>query len=382
MTQRRRIQRLRPEALHFFDTNFVIRGEAEMPSLRNVPLQSRWITETVRQEVSERTDAEALTAIDASFRTLSFNDLYEHDPRVCPVFYWYVLAMYNPATVGSWSFIDDQFESKLIKGTATPDERDDFRKTRCQMGNMYAGLAKGNPALERLERMEARMRKKSRRSLQDRHPAYIRDIKNLSLAVYYALSSRQNTVYYTADGDLVVLLVKWFDSMTTWVSLMHHVLAKLSSLDRTLIMGGGTIDIVLDFADFVREKHRLYLGLLNDRRKSKACRFTIKYWNRADRKLEEEVYFWFDDKVAGWLADLHGPMSCGCSANAEFGNWLRLIYHWPPDAAHEGKLRVQVKRKAIVNRTSTSIPPSEHDRLCQYRREDASGRIQGWSQFI
>lgn len=353
-----------------------------MPSLKNVPLQSRWVTETVRQEVSEKSGAEALAMLDRSFRTLSFNDLYEHEPRACPVFYWYVLAMYNPATVGSWSFIDDQFESKLIKGTATPDEREDFRKARCEMGNMYAGLAKGDPVLERLERMEARMRKKSRRSLQDRHPAYIRDIKNLSLAIYYALSSRQNAVYYTADGDLVVLLVKWFDSMTTWVSLLHHVLPKLSSLDRTLIMRGGTIDIVLDFADFVREKHRLYLGLLNDRQKTKACRFTIKYWNRTDRKLEEEVYFWFNDNIAGWLADLHGPMSCGCSANANLGNWLRLIYHWPPDPAHEGKLRVQVKRKAIVNRKSTSIPPSEHDRLCKYRREDANGKIQDWSQFI
>ena len=84
-----------------------------MPSLKNVPLQSRWVTETVRQEVSEKSGAEALAMLDRSFRTLSFNDLYEHEPRACPVFYWYVLAMYNPATVGSWSFIDDQFESKL-----------------------------------------------------------------------------------------------------------------------------------------------------------------------------------------------------------------------------------------------------------------------------
>jgi hypothetical protein len=382
MTRDGRIQRLRPEAIHFFDTNFVVRSEADLPSLRNVPPQSRWITETVRQEVLERGGTTAQETLDTNFHTLSFDDLYADDPRVCPVFYWYVLSMYNPATVGSESFIDDQFESKLIKGTVTQADRGDYWKTRCRLGNQHASEVSRDASLQRLERVAARLRKKARRSLQDRHPAYIRDIKSLGLAIYYALSSRRNTVYYTADGDLVILLFKWFDSMLTQATLMHAVLARLSPLDKKLIMRGGTTDVVLDFAQFVREKSSLYIGLVSDRRKSNACRFSIKYWNWAERKLDEDVYLWFDDRTAGWLTNLHGPMSCGCTANTEFGNWLRLLYHWPPDAAHEGKLLVQVTRKTIVNRTSTSITPSEHDRLCTYRREDASGKIQEWSHFI
>jgi len=80
MTERRKIQRLRPEALHFFDTNFVIRGESELPSLRNVPPHSRWITETVRQEVLEKKGVAFRDELDATFHLLSFDDLSRWSP--------------------------------------------------------------------------------------------------------------------------------------------------------------------------------------------------------------------------------------------------------------------------------------------------------------
>jgi len=75
---------------------------------------------------------------------------------------------------------------------------------------------------------------------------------------------------------------------------------------------------------------------------------------------------------------MHGPMSCPQTANGELGNWLRLRY----DRPHEGTLVVRASRKPIVNWNSATIMPSEHDRACRYRRDDASGKIQDWSQFI
>jgi len=201
ITRQTRIQRLRSDALHFFDTNLLIRPEADLPPLRNVPLQSRWITETVRQEVSERGGTRALESLDRNFRTLTFKDLYAQEPRVCPVFYWYVLSMYNPATVGSQSFIDDLYESKILKNTVTSEDQFKYQKIRSLLGDHHAREASGRPGLQRLEQMSARLQKKARRSLKDRHPAYIRDIKSIGLAIYYGLSSRRNTVYYTSDSD-------------------------------------------------------------------------------------------------------------------------------------------------------------------------------------
>ncbi len=382
MNEDGRIRRLRPEALHFFDTNFLILPAADLPTLKNVPLQSRWITETVRQEVLERLGPGAQEAVDADFHTLAFHDLYAKDPRVCPVFYGYVLAMYNPATVGSERFVEDLLESKLIKNTVTQADRDQYQKMRRQFANNQFRNFSGDAVFQHLERMAARMRKKAKRALKDKHPAYLRDIKTLGLVLYHALSSRQNTVYYTSDGDPVILLFKWLDSMTTRMTLTHAVFSRLTTLDKQLILRGGTADLVLDFAEFVRQKSRLYVGLLNDRHKTKACRFTIKHWNQAQREFDEDVYVWFSDVVAGGLANSHGTLSCPWTINAELGNWLQIHYDWPPDEAHQGELCVHVKRKRIINRASTSIMPSEHDRLCAYRQDDVNGRIHHWSQFL
>jgi hypothetical protein len=290
--------------------------------------------------------------------------------------------MYNPATVGSESFIDDLFESKLIKNTVTQAERDEYQEIRRQLANNQSRNFSGNPVLQHLERMATRTRKKARRALQDKHPAYLRDIRSLGLVLYHALSSRQNTVYHTSDGDPVTLLFKWLDSMTTQMTLTHALLSGLTELDKRVILRGGKVDIVLDFAGFVRDKSRLFFGLLDDRHKTKACRFTIKHWNQVERRLDEDVYVWFDDEVANGLANMHGPLSCPCTSNAELGNWLKIHYHWPPDEAHEGQLRVQVTRKSTINHRSTSIVPSEHDRLCRYRQEDANGQIHNWSEFL
>jgi hypothetical protein len=382
MIRHGKLIRLRPEVLHFFDTNYLIRPESDLPSLKNVPLKSRWITETVRQEAMERLSGTAMDAIDRSFRTLTFSDLYEEDHRVCPVFYWFVLSMYNPATVGSASFLNDWFDSRLIKKAVTQEDREIYQKLRRQSGGRAAMKTGTATASNRLDHMATRLHKKARRSLQDKHPSYIRDIKSLSLALYHSLSSRQNAVYHTTDGDPAILLLKWLDSMTMWITLGKNVLSRLAAIDRQTIMGGGRVNMVLDFAEFAREKSKVLHSMLSDRRKTNACRFTIKHWNQLERRLDEDVYLVFEEEIAGWLANLHGPLSCGGTANAEVGNWLGLRYHWPPDGAHLGKLRVQAYRKSVVRSQPMAITASEHDRRCRYRQDDFNGRIQEWSQFI
>jgi hypothetical protein len=382
MIKQGKIERLRPEVVHFFDTNFVIRGEKDLPSMGNVPPASRWITETVRQEVFERSGMTAQGRIDTNYRTLEFNDLYAQDHRACPVFYFYVRSMYNPALVGSLSFVDDQYESMLIKGIATQADRDQYEKIRSKMVNEELKMADGIPALQRSLRLEARLRKKARRSFRDRHPAFIRDIKSLALALYYALSSRQNAVYYTADGDVPPLLLKWLDSMATEVTLRNLVLARLGRENSRLIQRDGKIEILLEYEEFVHAKQKLFRDFVNDQGKKKASRFSVKHWDVLQRKLSEDFYLWFEDGIAGCLSNLHGPMSCPYTANCELGNWMRLHYYWPPDKVHEGKLRVVASRKRIVNRVSGFITPSEHDRLCKYRRDDVSGQIQNWTGFI
>ncbi len=381
MNRHPKLRRLRPEALHFFDTNFFLHDKSDLPALKSVPLRSRWITETVQQEVREKLGDSAERAMDG-YRPLAFRDLYEDNHRVCPVFYWYVLSMYNPATVGSSSFFEDLYEAQLLKNTVTQGDRDAFEKFRRAMSAWETQKEKSRPVFDRLRRMASGLHKKARRSLQDKHPAYIRDIKSLSLALYHSLSSRHNVVYYTTDADPPILLLKWLDAMTAHIALAHDVMRRLGEIDRQHVMNGGTVSVVLDYAAFSHEKSALLKSMLNDRKKRDACRFTIKYWNPTDRRLDESVYLVFEDEVAGWLSNLHGSASCGGTPNGDGWNWARFRYFWPPEAAYAGKLRVEVHRKLFASRTAPiEVTTDEHDRRCSYRRDDFDGRIQSWSQF-
>ncbi len=167
-----------------------------------------------------------------------------------------------------------------------------------------------------------------------------------------------------------------------WMTLNHFVLPKLGIIEKRSLMEGYTVDMVLSAAEFIGHRVKLFGGFLDDRRKEKACRFTIKHWDQNERKFHEDVYLWFEDVVANGLSNAHGPLSCYFTRNSEFGNWLHLHYHWPPADGDEGGLRVQVTQKRIVNRASTFVAPDEHARLCRYRLDDASGDMSAWSQFV
>ena len=86
----------RSNVLYFFDTNFLCLPPENLPLIKHVPARSRWVTETVRQEViDELGPMGGRRVLGRRFRTLTFNDLYRNDPGICPVFYWYVVAMVN-----------------------------------------------------------------------------------------------------------------------------------------------------------------------------------------------------------------------------------------------------------------------------------------------
>jgi hypothetical protein len=380
------IRRLRPEVLHFFDTNFLVLPEAKLPLLKHVPDGPRWITETVRQEAIEKLGATAERDIDARYEALRFRDLYRLDPGICPTYYYYVLAMYNPANVGSEDFLADMYNSRVIKNVAlTEQEKRAYQRDRRQLSSGRTHDDSGRPKGDGhrfLERLASRTRKKATTAMRDKHPAYLRDIRSLALILYNCLSTRQNTIYYTTDGDPIALFLKWLDSMTMWMTLVNASLEKITSAERGHIAGGGRIDVRLDAAAFVERRYKLFEGFVLDRRKKQACRFTIKRWNQEASTFDEDVYLWFDDKVAEGLTRAHGPLSCHFTMNAERGNWVDMRYHWPPAKEDLGKLRVNLARKRIVNQESLSVSPEVHDDRCRYRQEDASGEMADWSQFV
>jgi hypothetical protein len=119
---------------------------------------------------------------------------------------------------------------------------------------------------------------------------------------------------------------------------------------------------------------------VDDSYKSAGCRFTVQRWDQ-NAQMFEPVYITFEKEIAHGLARVHDNMQCHSTKNNELGNWLHLVYAWPPADAGSSDLRVTVRAKSI-NRTSLRVSVKEHDRACLYRKTDAAGGLHGWSQFI
>ena len=86
--------------------------------------------------------------------------------------------------------------------------------------------------------------------------------------------------------------------------------------------------------------------------------------------------------IAQALSTLHGNLCCHFTKNDTLGNWLRFHYYWPPAQPEETRIRVEATKKALLNRTSITVSPETHEDKCKYRKQDASGEIASWSEFV
>lgn len=160
---RRPIKRLRPDVQHFFDTNFFVLQSDVLPALKHVPMQRRWVTETVSREVNDKLGESAAQQALAQHHVLSFDDLYREDANVCRTFYAYVESIYSPANVGSADFYAEMMLSRRIKGIANEQDNRTYEELRrmaaAGRATLPGGLAKP-PGLRKLERYDAKTRKK------------------------------------------------------------------------------------------------------------------------------------------------------------------------------------------------------------------------------
>lgn len=383
------VRPLRLGTAYFFDTNFLVLPQEILPKVSDVPVTSRWVTETTRQEVVEQLDEQSARELvdgDSGFAVLRFNDLYREDPKICPVYYWYVLSMYNPANIGSNDFFEEYYLSMTIRGQEISDAlRKAHGQVRKRSSTGHLRDPSGEPKhefLRHLEDMQSRTSKKGRKSVHDGHPAYLRDIRTLSLILYNTLTTKKNTVFYTTDVDPAVLLLKWLASMSMRLALITSILPKIDRTGCNALMGGAVLEFFIDYGEFARRRMGMLKDLIGDQWKESGVRLTIRRWNQVQKSFDEDIWLTFPDDVADTLSNLHGNLWCHFTANDNLGNWLHFHYYWPPEEPTDIRIRVEVKTKSRLNVTTTLVPPEAHDDTCAYRRDDVSGKICSWSEFV
>jgi hypothetical protein len=371
---------------HFFDTNFFVLPAESLPKLSLDSNASRWITETTRQEVCEKLgEQSAHEVLDGKFQTLSFNDLYRESSGVCPVYYWFILSMYNPANVGNADFLEDRYHSILIHGELiTKQDHKSYENYRRRAASGHQLAQDGKPKdqlLRYLERLQTSTSKKARKSVQDRQPAYLRDIRILSLILYSMLISRQDVVFYTTDGDAVPLLFKWLDSMSMRLALCSLLLPKIDPLGMQALDRGEPVEIFLNCEAFIRHKQGLLLNLFKERWKKNGTRITIRRWNQSQMCFEDDIWLSFSDQTTKGLSSMHGNFWCPFGTNNTHGNWLHINYFWPPEQPGT-EIRIKVTKKPVVSKPSFTVSPEFHETVCKYPQQDASGEIASWSDFV
>lgn len=354
------------------------------PSDDEIGEGQRWITETTHTELADKVHVTHLHEVNARYKTLYFNDLYRQSPAICPTYYWFILNAYNPANVGVREFLEEYFHSRALKGMPLSGaEQATYEVLRRSDPRGIDVDPLGKPKTDeyrQLEKLEANLKRKAKQSVRNEHPTLLNDIRSFSLAMYYMLTTRQDMVFYTGDGDIQPLMLKWLDSVAMRMVLLREVAERLNERIKDDLYKKKVFEFKLDYATVMTKRQLAFIKLIETPINEPAVRFTMRRWNWRTAQFEGDYWLTFSEKEAQQISSMHGNFWCKYSQNDEFLNWVRIVYELTVgDVSKEIVVRVTSKALVIWNELGHTVL---HQCQCRYRRDDASGGISKWSDFI
>lgn len=376
---------IRYKTVYFFDTNFFL-PKNKLPKLFFTFNRNYLITESTRKEIIDKIGKNDFQEkIENKYKTIYFDDIWNVNQTICPAYYHYISCMFNPANIGSDDFYVHWRNSRKIKKLELSTEEEktyqwmrkkDIRGTSLDpLGNPRTGL------LKFLDKLHSQTSKKISKSLKDNHPSYMQDIKSLSLILIYVLINKRNVDYYTTDGDIIILFLRWIDSLTMSFALNVSILSKLTEKEKQELFKGKTVKHFIDYNDFVKKRIRLFEDFCCDWWKEEGFRIRIKYWDQKNKQFNSILSITVNQEMCDYMSNVHGNLECNFVKNDTFGNWLSYRYYWPPKNPEERKIKVEITKKNIINSNSYTVDSIIHNENCRYRKEDKEGSLNSFSQF-
>lgn len=370
---------LREGRIIFFDTNMHLDGRA-MPDDKVIGDGERWITEATRTELFEILDPSEMQVVEAGYETLYFDDLYRQNPGVCPVYYWYILNVYNPAIIGYRELAEGYFQSRKIKGIPPTDEEqkhiDRLGRTDPRGADFDPLGAEKTECYRQLEGMDARFKKKLKRSLSHPSTSSLNDIRSFSLMMYHALTTKKDLILYTGDDDFLPMMLKWIDAASMRILLISEVGSRLNDRVKTELYRGTPLEFRIDYSEAVRRLQAIFKKLVQTPKNEPAVRFMIRGWDWRNQRLKGDHHLTFNEATANLLSGIHGNLICMGSKNDDYLNWVNITF-----SIESSNIAITVKHKPLVPE-NVPMPTVVHQCTCRYRTEDASGAIAKWSDFI
>lgn len=363
----------------FFDTNMHLDGRA-MPDDTVIGEGERWITEATRAELFEKIAPSEMQVVDEGYKTLYFDDLYLQNPGVCPVYYWYILNVYNPAIIGYRELVEGYFQSRKIKGIPLTDEEqkriDKLGRTDPRGADVDPIGAEKTEYYRQLEDMDARFKKKLKRSLSHPSASSLNDIRSFSLMMYHALTTKTDLILYTGDDDFLPMMLKWLDAASMRILLINEVGSRLNDRVKTELYRGTPFEFRIDYNEAGRRLEAIFQKLVQTPKNEPAVRFMVRGWDWRNQRLKGDHHLTFNEETANLLAGMHGNLICKGSKNDDYLNWVNITF-----SIESSNIAIKVKHKHPVPE-NVPMPTVVHQCTCRYRREDASGEIAKWSDFI
>ena len=375
----------------FLDTNMVVsNSELEDSRYNNISFSTEnfFLPEKFKEEVEILLSNPGYRRINTSeFTTISFDQIRDISPEMCPVYYNFLIQMNNPAVVDSPNFFHSILESKMLKNKKLSKEEqkimnlvsDKTKERNNAINEMFSKYG-----VEWEDNSELRFLKKKRTAIKKSDPNYFNDIRSISLMLIYCLLKKKSATLLTSDVDLVELFFNLTESISAQSALKFTILPLLTDKHHKIISSGSKAEFTIDVKDLTEKRVSIMHDIYSHREnKTDIILFEIKYWSIKEQRYYNYQFYFSEDTRTLFLKS-HGALNCLPARNAEYGNWLKFEYFWPPaniDEFKAMKMKVFVFKKPTVNYENREFSNTIHNSNCLYIEEDKKNNYAFFSDF-
>ena len=369
--------------IYIFDTNMVISNSKK--DLRHIKLMTLnnnyWITETISDEVNDFLSREKYRLIQKrKLETISFSELRNKYPNVCPLYYNYISAMHNPAIVWGENFGAEMAVRALIKNGLLNDEEDKIN-TKTINRLVRKRDSEKDKLLKLLGKSSILNLSKKRNAIRKSDKNYFNDLKSLSLSLLYCLQEKKNVTFITSDSDFLNIIFDMFSTIIQQSTFDYEILPQLTNEIKLKILNGKTHSFFLNSFEFKKHMDKYTGDAFSDNWKKDYLIFNIKYWDIKEQKYTK-LEFRFNETMRQLFLNSHGNLECPFVKNNDCGSWIHYRYWWPPNSIHNiNILKVMIRVKNIINKENIRVNNNIHKTICKYPQQDASNQLINFSQF-
>lgn len=208
----------------------------------------------------------------------------------------------------------------------------------------------------------------------------LNDYKNVSIILLFSLLNKINTVFVTADRDLLAIVLTLTESLAQGIAFPYFFLPTLTEQDKRDLLKGKHITRFLDFAEFKKYYDNLLGDILNRYWQKDYVSIRVRLWDDKKQCYIEDLIINFENTGREMILNMQGPLSCPYSKNDNYCNWLHYRF-WPPSLESPNVVRVLLSVKRIRNRHNIYVPDFIHQKTCKYAIDDRNDRLKDYYGF-